>query len=94
MCGDVRIHAATKLSLASSKQPSGGAVPGEGALRLWICRIGMPAMMSGTKLEADPDRIFDLKLDRSQPALLAVLEQQPLIADVSAVRRGWIRRRC
>ena len=35
----------------------------------------------------DLDRVFDLRLDRLQPALLAVIEQQPEIASVSAVER-------
>jgi predicted permease len=35
----------------------------------------------------DLDRLFDLRLDRPQPGLLALLEQQRLIAGVSAVER-------
>src|SRR6185369_16276239 len=35
----------------------------------------------------DLDRIYDLKLDRPQPALLAALEKQPFVADVTAVGR-------
>ncbi len=35
----------------------------------------------------DLDRIFDLKLDRPQPALLALIEQQPFVSSVTAVER-------
>jgi predicted permease len=40
-----------------------------------------------TSIGYDLDRVFDLKLDRPQPALLALLEQQPFVASLSVVQR-------
>ncbi len=42
--------------------------------------------LNATSPGYDLDRIFDLKLDDPQPALLALLEQQPFIVSVSAVQ--------